>query len=103
MIMTRLSITFLLVSDFVLTELIGLFSSFLLPVIYILYRTKVSKKTIEFNVQNSQSSVNRLCVVRSTGAFSLTGASGAPHRAGTAVRNGNDVDVIYYLNTTTYL
>ena len=42
----------------------------------------------------------RLCVVRRTGPVSRAGASGAPCRAGTAVRNGSDTDVIYYLNTT---
>ena len=31
------------------------------------------------------------------------GAIGAPRRAGTAVRNGSDADVIYYLNRTNYL
>ena len=46
---------------------------------------------------------SRLCVVRCTGFFSHTGARGAPRRAGTAVRNGNDADVIYYVNRTNYL
>ena len=38
--------------------------------------------------------------MRRTGAFSRINASGAPRRAGTAVRNGSDADVIYYLNST---
>ena len=42
----------------------------------------------------------RLCAVRRTGPFSLAGVSGAPRRAGSAVRNGNDADVVYYLNRT---
>ena len=42
----------------------------------------------------------RLCAVHRTGPFSRTGVSGAPRRAGTAVRNGSDSDVIYYLNRT---
>ena len=37
-------------------------------------------------------------MVRRTGAFSLAGVSGALRRAGTAVWNGSESDVIYYLN-----
>ena len=40
-----------------------------------------------------------LCAVRRTGPFSRTGT----RCAGTAVRNGNDADVVYYLNRTNYL
>ena len=42
----------------------------------------------------------RFCVVRRTGPFSRAGVSGALSRAGTAVRNGSESDVIYYLNRT---
>ena len=44
--------------------------------------------------------MTRVCAVRRTGPFSRAGVSGAPRRAGTAVRNGSDSDVIYYLNQT---
>ena len=47
--------------------------------------------------------MDKLCAVRRTGPFSRTGASGAPRRAGTVAGNGNDADVIYYLNRTTGL
>ena len=49
------------------------------------------------------SSSSRLCAVRRTGPLSRTGASDAPRCAGTAVRNGNYADVVYYLNRTDYL
>ena len=42
----------------------------------------------------------RLYALRRTGPFSRVVASGALRRAGTAVRNGSDADVIYYLNRT---
>ena len=42
----------------------------------------------------------RLCAVRCTDPFTRTDVSGAQRRAGTAVWNGSDSDVIYYLNRT---
>ena len=50
-----------------------------------------------------QNLVSSLCAVRRTGPFSRTGANGVPRRAGTAAWNGNDADVISYLNRTNYL
>ena len=36
--------------------------------------------------------------MRRSGPFQRAGASGATRRAGTAVRNGTDADVIYCMN-----
>ena len=51
----------------------------------------------------STGSVIWLSAVRRTSPFSRAGASGAPRRAGTAVRKGSDADSIYYLNRANYL
>ena len=42
----------------------------------------------------------RLCAVHRTGPFSRASVSSAPRRAGTALQDGSDSDVIYYLNRT---
>ena len=47
--------------------------------------------------------ITRLCAVRRISPFSRAGVSGAPRRAGTAVRNDSDADVIYHLNRTRLL